>query len=63
MKREERSRTVVEPDWVKGNDPVFAPLLDNEQDLVEVEVKLHKLLKVEDWFSDATTYKLSLIHI
>lgn len=30
MKREEHSKTVVEPDWVKGNDPVLEPLLEND---------------------------------
>jgi hypothetical protein len=61
MKKEEHSRTVVEPDWVKGNDFFFGPLLENEKDLLEVELKLKKLIKVEDWFSDATTYKKLLL--
>jgi hypothetical protein len=52
MKKEEHSKTVVEPDWVKTQDEVFGPQLESEQDLVTVDITLHKIVKMEDWFSD-----------
>ena len=60
LKRNEQSQTTVKKEFVNDNDKDLIQMLgsdyNSEKDLI-IDAELLKLVKVEDWFKDGTTFK------
>ena len=63
LKRGEKSTTIVKQSWIQENDKEWADKMGITEDggNVTIAAELVKLVKVEDWLKDGSSFKRLLL--